>query len=120
LDVGEDFIEVERIRIRAATPRAAEDFGQSLAATHAAGAEAFGTPPAGWGGPCFIGRIGLPMGAYQQWGEFYAELRVWPYADRAHRIGNLDAAGLRAVEAVCRRLTAGDFDDGLPPARIHG
>ncbi len=120
IDVGDEFVEIERIEQVTPTRAAAEQFGRALAVTHQAGAGAFGTPPEGWGGPCYIGRQALPMGSHQAWGAFYAELRLRPYADAAYRIGNLDGDGYSAVRAVCDRLGAGDFDDGTPPARIHG
>jgi fructosamine-3-kinase len=39
-------------------------------------------------------------------------------AERA--AGRLSAAGRRSIDAVIDRCLAGDFDDGEPPARIHG
>lgn len=120
IDVGDEHIEIERVEPAAATRAAAEEFGRALAVTHDAGAAAFGAPPDGWDGPCYIGRQLLPVGDRPTWGAFYAALRLRPYADAAHRIGNLDGDGYAAVRAVCERLANGDFDDGAPPARIHG
>ena len=120
VEVGDGHIVLERVEQVAPTRSAAEEFGRALAATHRAGASAFGAPPDGWEGRCFIGRQALPTGNYLTWGAFYAELRVRPYADAAHRRGNLDGDGYSAVRAICDRLAAGDFDDGTRPARIHG
>lgn len=104
------------------SPTAAEQFGQALAVTHTAGAASFGAAPTGWDQtePGWIGHARLPLGAYQHWGEFYAELRLLPHARAAHASGSLGAAGLRLIERVCERLGNGEFDDGRPPARIHG
>jgi fructosamine-3-kinase len=99
---------------------AAEAFGRSLAATHAAGASAFGVPPDGWSGDAWIGRQPLQMTGQQTWGVFYAETRVLPFARAAVAAGTLTDTEFVAVQRVCERLRAGEFDDGRPPARIHG
>lgn len=104
------------------TAATAEAFGRDLARTHAAGAAGFGVGPDGWDDqqPGWIGRARLRLGRYQRWGEFYADLRVWPHAEAAHAEGHLSATGLDLVERLCQRLRAGEFDDDRPPARIHG
>ena len=119
-EVSERRIAVDRITTAPATPAAAESFGRSLAATHAAGAEAFGSGPPGWPGDGFIGRQSLPLQVFSRWGEFYAQARLLPYARAARRTGTLDNAGLEGVEAVSVRLQDGEYDDEAPPARIHG
>lgn len=123
--VGVQAVEAKRIvldRLDTArpTPEAAEAFGRALARTHAAGAPAFGAPPEGWVGDGFIGRQRMSMHPTATWGAFFAEQRVLPYAREAYDIDHLSAAALAAVERVADRLRAGDFDDGRPPARIHG
>lgn len=101
---------------------AAEAFGRALAATHQAGASAFGVAPDGWDQsiPGWIGAARLPLGNYRSWGEFFAELRLLPHARAAVQSGSLTVAGMRLIERVCQRLRDGEFDDGRPPARIHG
>lgn len=103
-------------------PQAAEEFGRALWATHQAGASAFGAAPDGWDAttPGWIGHARLQLGHYERWGEFYAELRLLPHARAAHEKGSLHADGMRIIERVCQRLRDGEFDDGRPPARIHG
>jgi len=118
--VGTEMIVLHRVAQVPASKPTAEAFGRALAATHAQGAQAFGAGPPGWSGDGFIGRQVLVLQQFRRWGEFYAETRVRPYAVEAHRIGNLSADALRTVERVCERLNAGEFDDGRPPARIHG
>ncbi len=118
--VGRTWIELDRITTAAPDRAAAEQFGRSLAVTHDAGAAGFGAPPPGWVGDGWIGRQVLPIRSYERWGEFFALTRIEPYAHAAHRIGNLSQPALRAVERVCERLAAGDFDDDVPVARIHG
>jgi len=113
-------IVLDRLDTVRPTPAAAEAFGRALARTHAAGAPAFGAPPAGWVGDGFIGRQRMSMRADEHWGTFYAEQRVLPYAREAYDVDHLSAAALAAVERLADRLRAGDFDDGRPPARIHG
>ncbi len=113
-------IALQRLRPARASAAGAERFGRQLAMTHDAGAPAFGVGPPGWTGDGYIGRQRLMMREFDRWGEFYASTRVLPYARAAVRVGTLNDRGLAAIERVCERLAAGDFDDGQPPARIHG
>ncbi len=87
---------------------------------HAAGARAFGQPPQGWSGDGYIGRQPLTMRPSSTWGAFYAEQRMLPFARAAHAAAHLSTKGHGGGGAGRPRLTAGDFDDGRPPARIHG
>jgi fructosamine-3-kinase len=113
---------LERLDGAAPTSAAAVEFGQRLARTHDAGAEAFGAPPDGWAGPGFFGPLQQPLpmsyAAGDRWGSFYAHERLAPMADLAAT--RLDSATHDAVAAVIARCDAGDFDDGDPPARLHG
>jgi fructosamine-3-kinase len=120
LDVGDGFIELEAVADGSATAEAAEVFGRALAATHAAGAPAFGAPPAGWSGDAWIGRQGQRNDPTGTWGAFYAEQRVRPFVRAAVDRGHLDPTDARMVETVLDRVAAGDHDDGRPPARLHG
>lgn len=121
LDVGDTSISLEPIPAVRPDRAAAERFGRALADLHAAGAPAFGAPPPGWPRPTgWIGRQELPLGRWDRWGEFYAQARLLPYARAAVDNGNLSAAGAAVIEQVCARLTAGEFDDDRPVARIHG
>jgi fructosamine-3-kinase len=100
----------------------AEEFGRRLARTHAAGAPAFGAPPAGWTGSGFFGPLTrpLPMAltGHDDWGTFYAEDRLAPMAELAAPL--LDACTRAGLDTVMKRCRAGDFDDGDGPARLHG
>lgn len=120
LSVGPTSITVSRVNSTPPSARAAAVFGAQLAATHSAGASDFGVGPDGWSGDGFIGDAPLSLRPTPRWGEFYAEQRVLPYAQRAHRQGSLDASGLAVIQALAERLSAGEFDDELPPARLHG
>lgn len=99
---------------------AAARFGAQLAVTHGAGASAFGIGPDGWSGDGFIGDAPLSLRPVAHWGTFYADQRVLPYARTAHQRGALSSAGLTLIESLAGRLRAGEFDDPLPPARLHG
>ena len=118
--VHPDRLVLERLHPVRLTRAAAHAFGEALARTHAAGADAFGAPPPGRPPHGWIGRQAMSMVPTTTWGRFYAEQRLLPFAREAARRGTLGAAGLRAVERVAERLLAGDFDDGRPPARLHG
>ncbi len=113
-------ITVERVHPGRPTVAAAEEFGRRLATTHDAGAAAFGVGPDGWTGDGFIGEAPLPLRPDRQWGRFYAEQRVLPYAHRALRQGDLGPDDERVFDTLAHRLAEGRYDDDLPPARIHG
>jgi len=120
VEVRGDRIVLERLQPVRASRAAGAAFGRALARTHAAGAPAFGAPPPGRSGDGYIGRQPMPMRPSARWGSFYAEQRLLPYARRARDRGHLSASGAAAVDRVCARLVEGDFDDGRPPARLHG
>ena len=113
---------LRRLESVAASRDAAFEFGSRLAITHDAGAAGFGAGPDGWDGPGFFGPMSqpLPMSlrAHQRWGEFYADERLTPMAERAG--AGLDDATRAAIDGVAARCRAGDFDDDDPPARLHG
>ncbi len=112
---GDDtMLVLEWVEQGAATAQAAERLGRELAATHAAGAPAFGGDADG-----FIGTLPLPNAPGGDWPGFYATRRIEPYLRRAADRGAIDGADLAAVEQVMARLAslAGAPE---PPARIHG
>lgn len=92
---------------------AALAFGRELAATHAAGAEHFGTEHDG-----YIGRLPLPNRTADTWAEFYAVRRVLPYLKLARDRGHADGEQAATIEAVVARLPGLVPDE--PPARLHG
>lgn len=94
----------------------AEDFGRALAHTHLAGAPAYGSPPPGCGDLLTIGEADLPMRPHDTFGAYATAQLIEPFA----RTAGLDGAGRATMQRLCDRLTAGDFDDDSPPARIHG
>ncbi len=120
IEVDSDHITVERLTTAPPTSATMESFGWQLAATHAAGAAAFGQPPNGWHEDGFIGTQPLSLHPVERWGDFYAEQRLLPYARQAHRIGTIGDDVRSRIDRICERLRAGDFDDHAPPARIHG
>ena len=91
----------------------AGSFGQALAATHQAGAEAFGAEHDG-----FISSLPLPHKAADTWAEFYAVRRVLPYLKLARDRGHVTDDEAATVESVIGRLT--DLLPVEPPARLHG
>lgn len=105
-------------RLHTATPTAAdaEQFGVDLATTHLAGAPSYGSPPPGCGERLTIGEAELMMHPHDTFGEYAAAQLVMPFAVSA----GLDPDDRATMVRLCDRLAAGDFDDGTPPARIHG
>jgi fructosamine-3-kinase len=120
LAVEDHSIELERLEPARPTRSAAEAFGRALAATHAAGAAAYGQPPDGWAGDGYIGQQRMTLRPDDAWGRFYAEQRTLPFARRAREIGHLSPVAYARVERVAERLVAREFDDERPVARIHG
>lgn len=120
LAVDATSITVARVPSVPPTARAAARFGAQLAATHSAGAAAFGAGPDGWSGDGYIGDAPLSLRSTARWGAFYADQRLLPYAHTTHQNGDLSSAGLAVIESVAGRLRAGEFNDDLPPARLHG
>jgi fructosamine-3-kinase len=118
--VGPGWIELERIDEVRPDRSAAQAFGAALARTHAAEAAAFGAPPDGWSGPLFIGRRRMPSADEPAWGAFYARDRVLPFLPVAEEAGNLTAAESDLVRRAAATVASGAFDDGEPPARLHG
>lgn len=120
LGTGSAGLELERVASASPSVEDARAFGQALAATHGAGAPAFGAGPPGWEGDGLQGpaadQLPLVLGSWESWGEFFAVARVEPLVER----GGFSAAERKAFEAVCARLRAGDFDDAAAPARLHG
>ena len=119
LGVHDDGLDLRRLAPVPPTREAASAFGRDLALTHAAGAPAFGSPPAGWSGDGFFGPLDQPLpmgsGCYAGWGEFLAECRLDPLADALE-----DPEPADALRRVADRLRTGALDDDDEPARLHG
>ncbi|KZE94490.1 hypothetical protein AVP42_00973 [Agromyces sp. NDB4Y10] len=118
--VGPGWIELERIPEVRPDRASAREFGTALARTHAAGASAFGAPPDGWSGPLFIGRRPMAAAAETSWGRFYARDRVLAFLPIAEGAGNVSPAEAEIVRRAAAVVASGAFDDGDPPARLHG
>lgn len=120
LAVEPGHITLARVATGVADAESAAAFGAALAVTHDAGSAAFGAPPDGWDGALFIGRLPQPAAAEATWGRFYARDRVRPFLRPAVDSGNLSARDAALVERACDLVAGGTFDDGEPPARLHG
>lgn len=111
---GDDFIETRRVREVPPTAQSAFSFGRNLRRIHDSGAPAFGSPPVGWEGKNYIGRVRQECTPTNDWGEFYAEQRVLPFAEGAGlRPGQLDT-----VKRACAAVEKHAWD--IAPARLHG
>ncbi|GAA1809354.1 fructosamine kinase family protein [Nostocoides veronense] len=124
LEVGERHLNLERFAPCQPTPAQAEDFGRALAATHGAGAGAYGMSPQGWTGPGFLGPaddpLPLPLDPTPSWGIFFGEHRIRHTVRLGRTRGLWDGSAGGVFEAVADRLGDGEFDDNQPPARLHG
>ncbi len=124
LGVGDDHLDLVRLTPVSPTATAARAFGRALAATHDAGAAAFGASPDGWEGDGFFGPLDqplpMPAGRYDSWGEFLAQGRLRPLSTWLRQARAADDDTLATLDRVCDRLERGELDDDDTPARLHG
>lgn len=118
LDAERNVLQTRRVHEVSPSQDAARQAGRELARIHAAGADAFGAPPTGWEGPNYIGTQEQECTPREDWGEFYVNQRVLPFARRAVEAGNLDAEGMALVAQACAAVVGTRWD--VAPARIHG
>ncbi len=124
LDQGPAWIDEPRLYQVSPSKQQAREFGRALAQTHAAGADWFGQPPAGFAEEGWIGSAPLPLvsdkPAWQTWGAFFSEYRIRPY------LSPFRAADLEVLESFCAELERGTWDHpqpasvSAPAARTHG
>jgi fructosamine-3-kinase len=117
LEVDERYLALEWIPLARLDEGGCEELGRGLAVTHAAGAPWFGDPRGA--GSTGFGSLCLPNDPSADWPSFYAERRLRPLARIAHEKGAISAAGMRALERMCERISE---LVGPPeaPARLHG
>ena len=122
LDVGPGFIELARLDAARPTVDAARALGGALARMHDAGVdgEEFGCPPLDFAGQLYIGKRPMSSTRFSSWGEFFAVERVLPFVEIAVDAGSVRTDQLTDIERACDLIAGGAFDDGEPPARIHG
>ena len=102
---------------------AAAAFGRGLAALHAAGAPAFGSPPPGGPADAWIGDAPMrndPAPPGTRWIDWYVGARVLPYVRLAVDRGGMSSSQAAQVEQGCARLADADVGPDGPPARLHG
>lgn len=118
IEVSEGYLATETIETVAPTPESAFEAGVALAGIHALGAPGFGSPPAGWDGPNYIGtqvELCIPR---ESWFDFYASQRVLFFVEKAVPVGTLPLSDGHAVARLMDDLKSVDFPG--EPARIHG
>jgi fructosamine-3-kinase len=124
VEVGENHLDLLRLTFVNPDPAMAEAFGAALARTHDAGAPAFGAAPPGWEGDGFLGPLSqvlpLSLRPVPTWGELYAGQRLLPALAMGVDKGLYAHSDTALLEAIARRVAAGEFDDGSLPARLHG
>jgi fructosamine-3-kinase len=119
LEYDEHYLALEWIEHGRLDAPGIEELGSGLAATHAAGAVAFGGIGSEAELPARFGSLGLPNEPTADWPSFYAERRLRPLARMARERDALPASAISAVERVCERI--GELCGPLePPARLHG
>ena len=116
LAVEDDCLVIAWVEGARPSVEAAESFGRSLAATHAAGAPGFGTES---GKDGYIGTLPMPNRTAPTWPEFFATRRVLPYLKLASDRGGISSSDAAAVDRVVRRIVELAGPDE-PPARVHG
>jgi len=121
-EVGTDRLTLDFIPTTAPTTQAARTFGQQLARTHQAGAEAFGQlPPEATAS--FIADLPLPEGTWETFGSFYAQARLRPLAEIAKGRRALTTTEHAIIIELAEQLETEDPHLLGPPepiARLHG
>jgi len=124
LEQGPQHLDLALLSSAPPSVQAAERLGRGLAVTHAAGAVAHGCGPPGWEGDGWLGPLSEPLplalGAWDEWGPFYARARIAPLLREARDRGVLEAAQAAVLERLAARVADGAFDTGEAPARVHG
>lgn len=113
LAVDTDCLILEWVETARPGAEAAGAFGRALAATHAYGADAFGSDADG-----YIGRLPLPNRPLPSWAEFHAECRIAPYLKVLRDKEILSAEDAALIETAAAR--APSIVPEEPPARLHG
>lgn len=127
-------LKLEQVATTSPTRRAAQEFGtalarmhQWLALGHGAGGQRrrrFGELPPGHpeGIPPLFGPadqlLEMGSGQHRSWGSFCAEERLDPVLERLHP--SVSSSDWEVLTVARDRIGHGDFDDGEPPALIHG
>ncbi|AXX28200.1 fructosamine kinase family protein [Actinosynnema pretiosum subsp. pretiosum] len=111
---SDGWLVIDQVEPGRPSPGAAEEFGGRLAALHATGAPAFGSPPPGGPAEATIGLAPMANAEADAWPDWFAEHRIARYARLAVDAGNLTAAEAAVVESVRVRAPS------EPPARLHG
>ncbi|MGE4600609.1 MULTISPECIES: fructosamine kinase family protein [Bifidobacterium] len=124
-DWGKDYLDIERVNACGPTLQAAHDFGASLARMHDAGADYFGSAPAGYAGTCYFGPLQDPVpmdtGEWDDVVTYLAEGRLRPMVRLGMKRRELTDYDMELTEAVIEALpeilgkAAND-----KPARVHG
>jgi fructosamine-3-kinase len=117
LAVDDGYLALEWVSAGLLDAAGAEELGRGLAATHAAGAPAFGLAASGTG--CRFGSLLLSNEPMEDWPSFYAERRLRPLALIARERSALSPDAIAAIGTVCERLPelCGPPE---PPSRLHG
>ena len=90
-----------------------EKMGEGLAAMHR-----HSRPQFGWPEDNYIGSLPQINKAYDNWGWFYAECRIWPLVSLLVRRGDMHAGMLQLTELLCTRLP--QLFPPEKPALLHG
>lgn len=123
--VGNDYLDIERISPSSPTRKAAHAFGAQLAHMHDAGAQFFGSAPAGYSGVCYFGPLQDPVpmdtGEWTSVADYFADGRLRPMVQLGIQRGELDDSDMQLTEEVISALPdlLGDAANDSP-ARVHG
>ena len=125
IDVGNDYLDIERISSASATRDAALRFGAALARMHDAGADYFGSAPDEYSGTCYFGPLQDPVpmatGEWTDVSEYFADARLRPMVQLGIDRGELTRDDMTLTEEVIAalpHLLGAAADD--TPARVHG
>ncbi|MCI1979373.1 MAG: fructosamine kinase family protein [Bifidobacteriaceae bacterium] len=125
IGVGNDYLDIENISSASPTRKAARKFGAQLARMHDAGAEFFGSAPAGYDGTCYFGPLQDPVpmdtGEWTSVIDYFADGRLRPMVTLGIQRGALTSNDLDMTNEIIEALPEllGEAADDTP-ARVHG
>ncbi|MDR2748500.1 MAG: fructosamine kinase family protein [Bifidobacteriaceae bacterium] len=134
INVGDNFLEIERVACVSATEKAAYNFGKSLAHTHLAGTHlsdisGFGAAPDNWGKDGYFGPLSDPVKMYNYNGKSIADYllngRLLPMVEIGIERGVYTKNDLQKTEKLSETLDTileplASSEVFSKPARLHG
>lgn len=123
-EVGDTYLELERLPAGSPSTIAATDFGRRLARLHDHSPSAFGALPPNAGENWFFGPLesvyAFPALQHARWSEFFVAQRLKPLQELLAQTGHLDSQLVETLDRLGQWLLDQDWAHDVAPARVHG